>query len=82
MAEGDLWTAGQLAAFQRRWEQASTPAARAKHMRREMRRLLPLRTCLRLWWHWQLTSAGVWMLDHAGERACVALWRVTGLWGG
>jgi hypothetical protein len=76
------FTDEQLAEFQRRFEERNTPAARAAHMRRETRRLLTRRARLRIWWHKQLTSAGVWLAIHGCERACVALWRATGLWSG
>ena len=76
------FTDEELAELQRRFEQANTPAAQAAHIRREMHRLLSRRTRFWLWRHKQLTSAGIWLADHAGQRACVALWRVTGLWGG
>jgi hypothetical protein len=71
-----------LAEWQRRFEFANTPAAVARHQRREMRRLLTRRTRFRLWWRKQLTAAGILLLHHGHERACVALWRVTGLWRG
>lgn len=72
----------ELDELRRLWEKANTPAAHRAHMRSELRRLLPLRTRLRLWRDSRLTSAGGWLLDHGCERACVALWRVTGLWSG
>lgn len=49
-----------LAEWQRLFEQANTPAAQARHNRREMRRLLTRRTRLRLWWRKQMTAAGLW----------------------
>jgi hypothetical protein len=80
----DYWPVSdaELAEFQRRFEERNTPAARAAHMRRELRCLLSRRARFRLWRDDSLTSAGIWLADHVGERACVALWRATGLWSG
>jgi hypothetical protein len=72
-------TDAELEEFKRRWEQANTPAARAAHMKREVRRLLPRRARLRLWWRKQLTAAGVRLMNHGHFGACEALWRATGL---
>lgn len=71
----------ELAELQRRFERANAPAARAAHWRREMRRLLPRRTRLRLWRHKQLTTAGCWLIDHGHADAAERLWRITGLTG-
>jgi hypothetical protein len=71
-----------LAEWQRRWEQANTPAARRRHMKREMRRLLTRRTRLRLWWHGRIDAVAIWLagMGRAGRALARALWRVTGLW--
>jgi hypothetical protein len=76
----ETFTDAELAEWQRRFEEANTPAAQARHMKREMRRLLTRRTRFRLWRDKQLTALGTWLADHGHERACVALWRATGLW--
>jgi hypothetical protein len=78
----DYWpvTGAELAEWQRRWEQANTPAAVARHNRREMRRLLPRRTLLRLWRDQRIDGVAAWLLDHGRDRAAITLWRVTGLW--
>lgn len=77
-----LWqlTDAELAEYQRRVEQANTPAAIARHQRRELRHLLSRRARPRIWYRKQLTSAGAWLCGHGRWRAARALWRVTGLW--
>jgi hypothetical protein len=57
----DYWppSSEDLAELQRRFELTNTPAAVARHQRREMRRLLTRRTRFRLWWRKQLTAAGI-----------------------
>jgi hypothetical protein len=71
----DYWPVSDedLAGWQRRFEEANTPAAIARHNRREMRRLLTRRTRLRLWRRKQLTAAGVWLMEHGHAGACEAL---------
>lgn len=58
----------ELAELQRRFEQASAAAGRARHMRRERRRLFSRRARFRFWRDRQLTSAGVWLADHGCQR--------------
>jgi hypothetical protein len=80
----DYWppSTEDLAEWQRRFEQANTPSARARHMKREMRRLLTRRTRWRLWWHGRIDAVAICPagIGRAGRALARALWRVTGLW--
>jgi hypothetical protein len=75
-------TDADLAEWQRRFEERNTPAARAAHRRREMRRLLTRRTRWRLWWHGRIDAVAIWLagMGRAGRALARGLWRVTGLW--
>jgi hypothetical protein len=79
----DYWpvTGAELAEWQRRWEQANTPAAMRRAWKRQLRESLPRRVRARLWLDMRIDDAASWLAEHGHERACVALWRVTGLWG-
>lgn len=79
---GDYWpaTGEELAELQRRWEEAVTPAATRRARKQQLRESLPRRVRARLWLDMRIDDAASWLAEHGHERACVALWRVTGLW--
>jgi hypothetical protein len=80
----DYWppSSEDLAEWQRRFEEANTPAAMRRAWKQQLRESLPRRVRARLWLDMRIDDVATWLCDHGHERAAIALWRVTGLWSG